>query len=140
MTVIDLELTRQLAQKAVEKMGPRFRYVIPGSYLSCHYLPNALASESDPRRKTGCLVGTMLTLAGLTNEEIKVCGSGSVEMFVSALIQNGLDYTVTDEALMYMQVLQNIQDSGATWKTAISAAEREYEEGFPNVRDVRQDD
>lgn len=121
--MINLERARELLKQAVETQGEDFVYqVISGDM--CYYRPMTEEEEpdaNDPKRVTGCLVGTALTLAGETRH-LDVIGS------VGTLFNTFPDMMTTG-ACDYFQAAQNLQDQAYTWGDSYDAAEDGVKDG-----------
>jgi hypothetical protein len=128
--VITLPEARGLLARAVLTMGPDFVHNtavgdgigclnipfgdIPEPYLTeigAHDIP-----EDSPKRKTGCLVATALSFAGLDRfaERVAAHPQATVVMFKSEL---------TKEAYDYLGEAQGLQDNGASWGAAYAHVE-----------------
>lgn len=114
MTTINLAKARELLAQAVETQGRDFVYSPNPS--NCFYRPLSPADwPGDPRTKTGCLVGTALTLAGLTRHlESKLSVEG---------LNEELGHIWPGSVVRYFQLAQEEQDAGTTWGEAFDAAE-----------------
>lgn len=118
--MIDLEQARGLLARAVMTQGPDFRYANRRG-LTCQYEPLTYAhtledeEPDDPRRKTGCLIGTAGKLAGLDVSDWTGTFSGSVVHDNPGLFGPGV--------AQYWQTAQSAQDAGDTWGEAFDKAE-----------------
>lgn len=111
---IGIDEARTLLADAVATQGRDFVYN-PGGGKTCHNVPYLDAPEGDPRRLTGCLVGTAMKLSGrIPDIETSPYRKGSVSRFASFL---------TTEAEAYFRAAQIAQDHGRTWGEAFDAAE-----------------
>lgn len=115
--MIELEQARELLHAAVETRGRDFVYN-PNGYGTCKYTPLTERDEPDPdypARKTGCVVGVALDLAGETRHH------GSPLSVIG--LQDTIGDFMTKQAARYLRVAQEEQDSGASWGQAYDAAE-----------------
>ena len=124
--MIEIDQARDLLKRAMETQGRDFRYSAGG--VGCFYLPIDRLPEAypnkqgrheiplnDPRRKTGCLIGTALDLDGETRHH-------EYPKPVDSLYEKYPDM-MTEEAANYFQVAQQAQDIGMTWGRAYDKAE-----------------
>lgn len=120
---LDLATARRYAAQVVEAQGRDFVYN-PNGAMKCLYVPAPDADDSDPRGKTGCLVGRILDLHGVTahhNSEAPIADMVNPDCAVSAgLLEGAMD----DDTLQYLTVLQDSQDGGNSWGDAFDRAER----------------
>lgn len=119
-TPLDLATARQYAAQVVEAQGRDFVYN-PNGAMKCLYVPAQDADDSDPRGKTGCLVGRILDLHGLTAHH-------GAEAPIRELVYDGthggpLASAMDDDTVEYLQVLQTSQDCGRSWGDAFNLAE-----------------
>lgn len=122
--MINLERARELLKQAVETQGEDFVYQGDLGDM-CYYRPLTEKEEPNsfsPKRMTGCLVGTALTLAGETRH-LDVVGS------VWTLFDIFSDM-MAPEARDYLQVAQNMQDEANTWGESYEAAENRVVNGM----------
>lgn len=124
--MITLDEARDLLRRAVDTQGADFAYRtqdlsnILDSGPACRYepMPADKAAEGDPRVRTGCLIGTALTLAGETRH---LGFEGSV-----ANLAHEYPDMMTHDAAEYFHPAQVAQDGGETWGRALAAAEWRY--------------
>src|SRR5438552_9611759 len=125
--MIDLGQARELLKRAVETQGRDFVYNVKvGGVTGCFYvpltednieryeLPVRNVSIESVKKTTGCLIGVALDLAGLTfhhGSTAKLYGLTRVDAYL------------TIEARQYLQVAQDVQDSGGSWGAAYDGAE-----------------
>lgn len=114
---IGLEQVRALLWRAVQTQGRDFVYNPDGG--TCRNVPSQACAEDDPRRRTGCLVGTAMSLSGRI-DDMQYFAEGSVDVFGGHL---------TEAAVDYLAVAQEIQDNGGTWGAAYDQAEELAESG-----------
>lgn len=126
----NLANAKEMVEAAVTKMGPDFIYN-PSVGGSCIYLPwddnrnGALGNDSDPRYKTGCIVGTALA-AVLTPEQMSQLNGDILEFWSnSKWFQNLFD----DESVGYLRVVQRHQDGGKSWGKAAQMGAESYPGG-----------
>lgn len=128
--MINLDEARLLLLRAVETQGRDFVYSRAAGNL-CSYRPNkGTADPADPRRKTGCLIGVALTLAGETRHVM----DGYHRMSIGTL--NDRLQIMSSDAVRYFQVAQVDQDNGASWGSAYDAAEA-WVRGWVESRNLR---
>lgn len=132
---ITLEIARPLLKRAMETQGRNFRYVSrAGVFGTCFYVPlegeylkqneakhgrkylDVIPGEN--RTKTGCLIGTALTLHDVDMSLIAV-NTTKIQQF-PLTYPNMID----QEAADYFQEAQYQQDRGSTWGDAYDAAEK----------------
>ena len=111
--MITLDEARVLLRQAVKTQGPDFVYN-PGGSGFCINVPAETGPEDAPQRKTGCLVGTAMSLSGVV-DDMGYHKAGSVYTFRNFL---------TDAAYDYFRIAQTKQDMGSTWGEALEAAEK----------------
>lgn len=138
--MITLQRARELLRQAVDTQGDAFAYA-PSPGASCHYTVEDFARfyrtendgqeplATDPRLKTGCLVGVVLGLAGFTEHH-------GVEAGVDDDI--ALPIPMEPEARAYLSAAQQSQDIGHTWGEAFVNAEGLVEELLDEM-EVRRD-
>ena len=102
-------------QRAVATQGPEFVYSVSGRSTGCHYRPVQAYGESDPRSKTGCLIGTAMVLAG---REIHPEMEGRSVMDGFCI----LSWNLSGEAARVLATAQWAQDNGKSWGEALAAA------------------
>lgn len=130
--MMQLHEARGLLARAVMTQGPEFVYNREGDCsIACVNVPIGMAHEAglgfssshrifsaaadDPRRVTGCLVGTALLLSGrVTAGDLAARADNGVATF---------SFLLTDAALAYLETAQDRQDAGASWGGAYAAAE-----------------
>jgi len=124
MDTINLAQARQLLRQAVETQGRDFVY--NDSPNMCFNVPftddlvdedgNAyqFAPPADHvKRRTGCLVGTAMTLAGRSFRP----------GFAAGTVGDAYRHHLSESALAYLRAAQNAQDQGRTWGEAFDDAE-----------------
>ena len=130
---INLELARELLASAEATQGPEFRYNATGKKTACFNAPLAddaltaayfsdfgMPAKDDPRRITGCLIGTALTLHGETRHAVSPWLNSPISSFA---IHHRDEQVMTPAASRYFAAAQNVQDRGGTWGEARAAAE-----------------
>lgn len=112
---IDVEEARLLLAKAMVTQGRDFVYN-PNGKGGCFNVPKTHLgwSADDPRRTTGCLVGTAMALSGRI-EDMSYYEEGPVWSTFSPYL--------TRSAAEYLTIAQNTQDHGGTWGEAFDKAE-----------------
>lgn len=116
--MIDLDRARELLAQAVATQGRDFSYTNDQRNVGCFYRPlrpDEVDNPDDPRTKTGCLVGTALTLAGETEH-----------LYYEGMVIDLQSYRpnmMTVEAARYFFESQISQDGGNTWGMAHDIAE-----------------
>lgn len=117
---------------AVDTQGEDFVYNVNGSYV-CRYLPiDAEDRQSaifqldhpdmiDPRLKTGCLIGVLLKLVGVSSEALGEGRNSSVYSLMTELADQNI-VTIDEDALHALAAAQAVQDEGQTWGAAFAAA------------------
>lgn len=130
---IDLAQARELLARAVETQGRDFVYN-PGGQGGClnfpdpdNFHPNA------PQARTGCLIGTAVTLAGV---EIPLIYARST----IGQLHDGHVVHLSQDALIYLKVAQRAQDTGKSWGRAHDLAEQWATGGIPGVPDRTEAD
>ena len=108
--LMTLEEARGWLLAAVETQGRDFVYATEGSG-GCYYIPKEQFGDK-PQGRTGCLIGTALTLAGREVPDL-----GSIISYHQELFQ------LSPEATVYFRCAQSWQDSGSTWGDAYDYAE-----------------
>lgn len=130
-----LERARELLAAAVETQGRDFVYSPEGPNFQCFNGPVPAGTgmgygslgdrtpthvaEGAPRTKTGCLVGTAFTLAGLEHHLEEELINGGVNVVRTAA---GREWFDTDAA-EYFIIAQGVQDKGGSWGKAYDDAE-----------------
>ena len=112
-TFMTLDEARDYLSDAVMTQGRDFIYA--RSSESCYYIPLKTADATDPRRLTGCLIGTALKLAGREDMLLDV---------IADVNTRANYFGLTQEAAAYLQKAQTMQDSGFSWGSAFDEAER----------------
>jgi len=115
--MIDLAEARGLLKAAMETQGRDFVYNIDGRSGPCCNVPIPTAGddENEPRRKTGCIVGTAMKLSGrIPDDRWEGYEWGPVGVFYRFL---------TNDALTYLGIAQTRQDNGWTWGASFDDAE-----------------
>lgn len=126
--MIEIERARELLKQAMETQGRDFKYV--PEPMGCYYSPITLTKEGitlledDNRRKTGCLIGVALTLAGETRHLEFNEGVGELATEYPDMMS---EYTV-----YYFIIAQSKQDNGYTWGEAYDKAEVYYQDYIAN--------
>ena len=116
MEPMTLDEARGFLAAAVSTQGPEFIYNTGESESDiCSYIPLVGLSESDPRTKTGCLVGVALSLAGRSRENL--------EEFAGSVLFAEEPFSLTSEAAGYFHRAQREQDIGTSWGYAFQVAE-----------------
>lgn len=131
--MIRLDQARKLLKKAVDTQGRDFRYCESGS--GCFYFKleddsvNCFgelvkSTPDDNRRKTGCLIGVALDLAGETRHH----------SFSESVDELALKYPdmMTPKAAQYFLRSQIHQDRGGTWGESYDMAEEYFNEYLNN--------
>lgn len=131
MTVkIDLNKARELLKAAVETQGADFKYVSRVNQ-GCAYTPindenygsylSAPPAKDDPRRKTGCVVGTALTAAGV--DWSKIDQRYRINYLYNNRAFADQEVELEEDAMLYFLKAQYAQDTGNTWGKALERAE-----------------
>lgn len=135
--MIELAEARDLLKRAMETQGRDFVYAISDSdsnFYGCfnvpvHEIPTDVSeaiprkyfledlSQDHPKRRTGCIIGTALTLAGHQDICIREPRSSIHEI-------NDSYHLLVREAEYYWSVAQGAQDQGQSWGEAYDAAEQ----------------
>ena len=137
--MIDLERARELLKMALETQGRDFVYNVKEA--GCFYQPitelpkkypnpdgSTQIPQDDPRRKTGCFIGTALDLHGETRHHYFPGRVGELARKYPDMM--------TDTARDYFALAQNSQDSGSSWGHAYDYAES-HAEKYLKVRIVQ---
>lgn len=118
MEKLDLAKARELLKAAMETQGRDFVYQdSPG--LGCYNIPvdswlgETQILQGSPKRITGCLVGTAMSLSGVIPDMSKH-SIGTAETFAEYL---------THDAVSYFNAAQLRQDNAGTWGSAFDEAE-----------------
>lgn len=111
--MIEMDQARPTLKEAMETQGPDFVYSLDGG--SCYYLPQTDFSDSDPRRKTGCLIGVALDKLGVTVQHEYGSNVHSLWRTYPGLM--------SEDVAGYFQAAQVSQDRGDTWGRAVEEAE-----------------
>jgi hypothetical protein len=117
---IELPRARELLAEAVATQGPDFIYndSKSGGGMWCFNVP-APSGYGKVKAKTGCLIGTALTLAGETLHTEPPNNRSTIATLA------GIDHAlISPDAMRYWQVAQWSQDNGASWGAALAAAEK----------------
>lgn len=123
--MLNLEDVRVLLKKAVETQGRDFIYN-PDSARNCYYAPYSFGPEDDPRRATGCLIGTMFVVGDIqppNNFKNWQKAAETLKFSSDIFSVNRVFQFCTTEAVNYLVVAQRAQDSGETWGKAYDVAE-----------------
>jgi len=124
MIKITVPIAQGLLARAVLTQGPDFIYNPPVNAgertKNCRNSPNPDAPEDHPMRITGCLVGTALTLHGLTAHTNEYNNNGNVLDF-----QSRHPEALTEQAAYYFFAAQATQDGGESWGAAYAGAEEQ---------------
>lgn len=139
LPVLDLNRAVELAEQQVARMGHDFvynRYSRNTPEGGCYYVKVQdvvagpeddpalhLTKEDSPKRKTGCLVGSMLVDAGVPYDALTSCFSvvddpGPNETL--AIINSYL--SLSDNVLYFLTCLQRSQDLEQSWGDALDSA------------------
>lgn len=120
---IGLELARNLLAQAVDTQGRDFVYNKDGMSGVCANvpIPNHGSDDNDPRRKTGCIVGTAMALSGVVP---------NMQEHEFGPVSFAFHRYLTAEAETYFAVAQIKQDNGSTWGEAFDAAEEYLNTGL----------
>jgi hypothetical protein len=121
MIRIDLEKARTLIREAMQTQGPDFMYNADGDGY-CWNVPDLTVADGDPRKITGCIVGTALTMLGIDLNTDEARRGGSIYELMR-LLEDAEEAVATPGALRYMAYVQSAQDAGDTWGGAIAKAE-----------------
>jgi len=117
--MITLAQVREAIRDAVEDKGRDFRYnLTPNGF--CEYTPMLNTEEGDPRRTTGCLVGTALASLGVKVEHWGASIRDEMEWHRTEVAVASEDF---DQVTRYLAVAQRWQDLGGTWGEAYDRAE-----------------
>lgn len=121
---ISFEAAREALKRAMETQGEDFLYT-PDGLGSCWYLPqpdDKIFTEDDPRRQTGCLVGTAARMLGVSDDRLTDAEESSSNGLISELVRDSwqIDFRVKK----YFSIAQRIQDDGDTWGNAYRVAEK----------------
>lgn len=118
---INLEQMRGFLARAVLTQGPNFIYN-PGKRYDCYYVQYLDKDESissdAPIRKTPCLIGVALQLAGINTSKLH----GSIASNWLDWLRDGI-VDITEEAVQYANHAQRSQDIGESWGAAYRQAE-----------------
>jgi hypothetical protein len=120
-----LAKARELLKRAVATQGRKFVYNQNGMGM-CYYLPQTDAPDNSPKKRTGCLIGTMFTLAGVPAEVLEQNEHAGVRVVLRNLQNRDIidiagETDIIDE---YLTRAQTQQDTGATWGEAYDYAEQ----------------
>lgn len=122
---IDTDQALELLERAVATQGEDFVYT-PYPMAGCYYHPlpaQQAAGDTDPRVKTGCLIGVALRLAGVDLSGVRVSVGVAWRTPVSSSgAPEGWQSRVTEDAVNALQAAQRRQDAGGTWGEALAAA------------------
>lgn len=136
--MITLQEARRLLKEAVETQGRDFVYN-PTRKAACLYRPatdtdvNTLGiapREDAPSRRTACLIGVALDLAGETRHRQKGVKISQVRREFPDMMTEGV--------ASYFQVAQDYQDRGDSWGAAYDSAEEFYLTVMKNRRSFYQ--
>lgn len=136
---INLKRAKELVQEAIDSVpdGPNFRYVSVAN-SGCAYVPitdqnyttyvgsyGELPPE-DNRRKTGCIVGTALSKAGIDWSKVSSWHLSSRFRYIykeGAFKDQDEEVNISEGALAYFVAAQNAQDLAETWDEAQARAD-----------------
>lgn len=140
VTPFGIDRARELLRQAVDTQGRGFVYNPQGDRAVCYNRPMPVGfplkvwqpvtriyltvplKEGDSRTLTGCIAGTVFSLAGfthhLTDDHIM---SQVVEI---RWTDDGEDEYFDNDVNKYLTIAQGQQDSGRTWGEAYDAAEK----------------
>lgn len=136
-TITPIEINRdnvlEQLHAAVMTQGPDFVYN-PSGDSACVYYPVVHPTQlkdrpkflADPRTKTGCLIGTQLSLLGVPREALELFVGAISNLATSPTTPLAAYVILTPTAARIMQVAQNVQDRGYSWGSAEAAAIRVY--------------
>lgn len=135
---MDLRGARKYLKQAMETQGPNFVYNV-GSVAACYNVPlmteGYMSRETaiqNPKSKTGCLVGTAMTLAGYKfrqdEKRHSIDWNGPGYGISGPKSIDSDEKFLTHAARKYLKTAQARQDTGSTWGDAFAAAEKWYEE------------
>ena len=131
MTKINLEMARELLDRAVQTQGPDFVYNPwfddEVTDNGCYYQPVTYEKSPKSKRITGCLIGVALDLAGFTFQH------GQNKSIMELWYKNADSFTRA--AAEYFLRAQFSQDNGDSWGFARGYAE----EGLTDIRHAYQD-
>jgi hypothetical protein len=123
--MLTLEQARQYARYEVDRMGADFVYNPAGKFNTCLYVrfadyPGELerAPAALGAHHTGCIVGSIISRAGLMNDTIARSTKS-----VDTLIAQRMLRVDSDRTQLYLIDLQNAQDRGRSWGDAFTVAE-----------------
>lgn len=123
---LSLARARKLLEKAVATQGRDFVYN-PDGAGTCYYVPktDADAPDNAPQKRTGCLIGTMFTLAGVSDNVLEQYEFLGVAQILKNLQDMGIITKAkeSDKLDMYLTRAQLRQDDGDTWGEAFDYAE-----------------
>lgn len=125
--MIDLAKARELLAASVATQGEDFVYnTTDGARGTCFNVPFTEdlrdefgqqfarpPAQDSPQRKTGCIVGTAMTIAGLTHKKGYPAGG----------VSTAYGQHLSVEAVEYLQIAQRSQDAGHSWGAALAEAE-----------------
>lgn len=121
--IIELEEARELLLRAMETQGRDFQYQTKVGYgHGCLNVPlteelsgmhGIKMLEDDPKAKTGCIVGTALSLSGRDLPLKERC----------CMAVTGFAEWLSGDALSYLSIAQMAQDNMQTWGEAYDRAE-----------------
>ena len=124
MESLTYERALALAEEIVAERGPGFVYN-PNGEGDCFYVLTTDPRLGDKRMAnppigggvTGCLVGEIISRAGLMTDEI-----AEASLSVSELIKGGYLSVDGGKVGRFLNVLQTSQDGGASWGEALADA------------------
>lgn len=113
---LDVDDLHALARKAVELRGEDFVYERGRTRGPCLYWHE---SEGAP----GCIIGTILWLAGVSSEDISYCDKGSS---LAVINSERVKKFFTPDAVEYADAMQQDQDNGKSWGAAVDRTFKNY--------------
>lgn len=133
-TITDAQMFEAL-DRAVATQGPGFIYSRnpePGK-VTCFNVPMTRSpaggyefSPNDPRRKTGCLIGTALEILGVPrgllaqHPDVGIWG-------IAEELKNREILLLTEGQIDVLADIQGLQDTGSTWGDALSEGRQTWE-------------
>lgn len=111
---LDVDDLKYLAGEAIDLRGETFAYKRNEDETACSYWQ---------KDRCGCIIGTILWLAGVSQEELKAAD----QEFYLAIRNSPLSKYFTPAALEYAEALQVQQDQGGTWGESVEWVFRKYD-------------
>lgn len=118
MITIDLARARELINECIDDRGEDYVYEKPSGSSVCLYVHHYEEGVSS----AGCIVGMALNKAGIPLDEIDTQMNAS---HLLRLLEDNEMLEVSNNAVEYLQYVQDRQDKGATWADARAYAELE---------------